>query len=71
MISELDHGIRCDDHIGEVFPPRCADCDALTLQGASDLVIARLGFLPGSECGVHAGYPLPCAKCLRDEGEQS
>jgi hypothetical protein len=26
-MTELDLGTRCDDHIGEVFPPRCTDCD--------------------------------------------
>jgi hypothetical protein len=25
---EIDHGARCDNHVGEVFPPRCAECDA-------------------------------------------
>ena len=26
---EIDTGIRCGEHVGEVFPPRCAECDAL------------------------------------------
>jgi hypothetical protein len=24
----IDDGLRCDDHVGEVFPPRCEKCDA-------------------------------------------
>jgi hypothetical protein len=24
-----DDGIRCDEHVGEVFPPRCAACNSL------------------------------------------
>jgi len=27
-MGEVDLGIRCDQHVGEVFPPRCAACDA-------------------------------------------
>jgi hypothetical protein len=26
--NEMDHGERCPRHTGEVFLPRCADCDA-------------------------------------------
>lgn len=25
----MDDGERCDAHVGEVFPPRCAACDEL------------------------------------------
>jgi len=25
---EIDSGVRCDRHVGEVFPPRCSDCTA-------------------------------------------
>ena len=25
----MDLGVRCDRHVGEVFPPRCSECDAL------------------------------------------
>jgi hypothetical protein len=28
-MTELDHGTRCDDHVGEVFPVRCAQCETL------------------------------------------
>jgi len=27
----MDIGARCDEHVGEVFPPRCADCQRLNL----------------------------------------
>jgi hypothetical protein len=71
MISELDHGIRCDRHIGEAFPPRCSDCDVLTVQQASDQVSTRLGFIPGSSCSLHAGYPMPCASCARNDADEN
>lgn len=63
---ELDLGIRCDNHIGETFPPRCEACDALT---QADPIATRLGFIPGSSCRTHPGYPLPCAHCARDKEE--
>lgn len=25
----MDIGARCEVHVGEVFPPRCADCERL------------------------------------------
>jgi hypothetical protein len=58
-----DHGLRCDRHVGEVFPPRCGDCDVL------NITIPRVGFVPGSECSQHRDYPLPCVRCLREESE--
>ena len=24
---EVDYGERCERHVGEVYPPRCSDCD--------------------------------------------
>lgn len=65
-MSALDSGVRCDAHVGEVFPPRCADCDTETLMFASDAVSHWLGFIPGSECTEHPNYPLPCARCKRE-----
>ncbi|MCU1598540.1 MAG: hypothetical protein JWQ47_2279 [Glaciihabitans sp.] len=29
---EVDLGVRCERHVGEVFPPRCQDCDLATLE---------------------------------------
>jgi hypothetical protein len=26
-MTEIDHGARCDRHVGEVFPPRCTECE--------------------------------------------
>lgn len=23
----MDTGVRCDAHVGEIFPPRCFDCE--------------------------------------------
>jgi hypothetical protein len=63
MNSELDHGIRCDNHVGEAFPPRCLDCEA---EARKALGIPRAGFIPGSECVAHPAYPLPRARCARD-----
>lgn len=78
---DIDFGVRCDDHVGEVFPPRCDECAALneaehgsderglhTLQ-TPDGQVARLGLLPGTECDLHPAYPLPCARCARDAAE--
>lgn len=27
-MTSIDSGARCDDHAGEVFPVRCAACEA-------------------------------------------
>jgi len=35
MNHEVDHGVRCDDHVGEVFPPRCGTCQALAEEEGS------------------------------------
>ncbi len=35
-MGETDDGARCAEHEGEVFPPRCADCDALRQDGPPD-----------------------------------
>jgi|GEM_PF-6997077 len=40
-MSDLDHGIRCDRHIGEVFPPRCTACDTLTAEYAAMSILPR------------------------------
>jgi hypothetical protein len=24
-----DLGVRCEEHVGEVFPPRCSECERL------------------------------------------
>jgi hypothetical protein len=59
-----DTGVRCDDHAGEVFLPRCEDCDRLDTGRPP-----RIGFVPGSQCTTHTNYPLPCARCARDRAE--
>ena len=61
---EIDCGERCDRHVGEVFPVRCIDCNRLRCA-----CVPRIGCLPGTECARHAGYPLPCARCLREADE--
>jgi len=57
---------RCEEHVGEVFPPRCSECDTTAASSRP-----RLGFIPGTECDQHPGYPMPCARCERDAAERS
>ena len=61
-MTDTDTGARCASHVGEVFPPRCAACET-----SHD--VPRAGFIPGSECPAHAGYPQPCVRCEREEAE--
>lgn len=62
MTNDIDRGLRCEDHVGEAFPPRCAACDA------EARAIPRSGYFPGQECPTHPGYPVPCDRCARDLG---
>lgn len=66
-MTEIDTGIRCDRHIGEVYPVRCFDCDAARATTADELIVPRVGYIPGSECPLHPYYPLPCSKCERGD----
>lgn len=50
----VDVGIRCDDHAGEVFPPRCYECMALQAQRGS------------SRCAKHPAHFRPCSKGCDD-----
>lgn len=34
--------IRCTEHVGEVFGPRCSDCDRETVEEAARVTQARL-----------------------------
>lgn len=52
---------QCADHAGEQYPPRCDACAVLNRP------VPPCGYLPGSECRLHPGYPVPCARCARDE----
>lgn len=64
----IDTGARCEAHAGEVFPPRCADCEELHNGPAAENQAApACGFVPGSNCPIHTDYPLPCLRCQRDE----
>jgi hypothetical protein len=66
MSVGLDTGARCDEHVGEVFPPRCPECEALQ----EPLPTPRYKtYVPGSECPLHRGYPMPCDRCERDRAE--
>ena len=72
ILDYLDTGERCDRHVGEVFPPRCADCGT-----ASDTPQQprrpRVQYVHGAMCPVHVGYPMKttgrCDRCDRDEQE--
>ncbi len=65
MLTDLDNGARCDRHVGEVFPVRCADC----LREQRTFAPARNGF-----CTLHPDYPsdarFPCARCERDADDR-
>jgi hypothetical protein len=39
---EVDLGLRCDRHVGEVFPPRCSACDVEAVKAAADESARRL-----------------------------
>jgi len=41
MLIEIDHGIRCDKHVGEVFAVRCFACDAATAEHFLDIEAER------------------------------
>ena len=64
-IHRPDLGNRCSSHVGEAFPPRCSDCDIATVNLSENRMARRLGFIPGSSCPLHAGYPRPCEACAR------
>jgi len=70
MTTDLDLGARCDQHVGEVFRPRCLNCDLARTDGLSSPDPTGIAPLPvaspGTECPLHAEYPLPCARCARD-----
>ena len=36
-IHESDTGARCEAHVGEAFPPRCAECDATVHDATPDM----------------------------------
>ena len=48
MQLEVDHGVRCDRHVGEVFRVRCADCDEAAAEYAAE-VAASLAAGPERE----------------------
>lgn len=66
-MDELDHGVRCDRHVGEVFRVRCADCDREAAEAAAERGRpTSTRYEPGSDCPKHNGYPLPCDSCARE-----
>lgn len=66
---------RCENHVGEPYAPRCASCDREGTHAPSApcaLPQRRIykRYIPGSECPLHRGYPVPCDACERAEGSQ-
>jgi len=39
-MEDIDHGARCEDHVGEVFRPRCEACDAAAVEQAREAAAA-------------------------------
>ncbi len=72
LTAEIDLGVRCDSHVGEAFPPRCAACTAAA--GADGVLTERVPPSTSprllSPCPLHDGYfvygSLPCDRCDRD-----
>lgn len=54
MTTFIDSGARCDNHVGEIFPPRCLACQAL------DAEFKSIGF---NLCPRHPAHKQPCSKC--------
>jgi hypothetical protein len=66
-VDELDHGHRCDRHIGEAFRVRCTDCDREAERATAERTVAgRVRYQAGSHCPRHDGYMQPCDACARD-----
>jgi hypothetical protein len=67
MLAELDHGTRCDEHVGEAFRVRCSDCDELAAEAQTLAAMHPHALL---ECQLHAGYfhypATSCDRCARD-----
>lgn len=57
MTTFVDLGVRCDAHVGEVFPPRCPACESLAREWAT---------LRPKVCYRHPMHLLPCEKCGGD-----
>lgn len=67
MVTEdLDIGALCERHVGELYRPRCPECD----QARAESLVPAVGFFPGSSCAQHPAYPRPCARCARDASEK-
>lgn len=59
MLAELDHGTRCERHVGEAFRVRCYDCDQLaTAAPARDLAYL--------DSPVNCSPEAPCDRCIRE-----
>ena len=62
-----DLGVRCDRHVGEVFPPRCVTCEQLTSEWQS-LNTAKLARpRPDLDAPVTCSVENPCQWCREAE----
>lgn len=66
--SPVDPGPRCDRHVGEVFPPRCVDCEQEI--DSEPGTRSRFGVYSQVVCPFHPGYFIPCDRCARDRGDR-
>lgn len=65
-MRSIDPGARCDAHVGEVFPPRCRDCEAEAASSPPAPAPRPCVYVPGSSCPRHPHYPEPCDACDRE-----
>src|SRR5690606_29558563 len=60
LMYMLDLGIRCDRHIGEAVPVKCAACDTLSAEYGS------MGMRASWLCRNHPAHLRPCEKGCDD-----
>jgi hypothetical protein len=51
-LAPIKPPVLCEEHTGELYPPRCSDCDAVAALPPMSLV-----------CDLHPAHLLPCDKC--------
>lgn len=63
MVTETKPA-RCPEHVGDLYPPRCYDCEALQTRPP----------IKAGMCSKHPDYPSsdrwPCAKCERADTDR-
>ncbi|GAB6857645.1 hypothetical protein JCM13591A_17500 [Microbacterium xylanilyticum] len=46
---------RCDEHVGEPFPPRCKACDEAEIEAAADRIGSKLDTLAATAADTTKG----------------